>query len=394
MVTNNTNIMNQDTRENFLDAFDGTLNINLEKLYISLFSYYPSLYGLGFDKENILAIENIDYNKFKSIFPEDDDVHIKITNVRMPTEPVSCVEDEEDEDESYIYEYWVTDRCIRPDIIIVNMTRKYIAKIGADGILFFYEQGFDYENEIKHLIENLPKRPVKNTNRGGKIHLVCNDGNGFYTVESRINKTNIDIDKHYNDDFKPVYDNIVKFLDKDNRNSGIVILNGAPGTGKTSFIRHLVTNVPGNYIFLDNAISEHISSPELISFLIMHKDSIFILEDCENVVADRRATGFSGAVSAILNMADGLMSDIFNGKFICTFNTEIGKIDYALLRKGRCFGKYNFKKLEEKKAEALLKERGFDVKGCGDMTLADIYHYETNNTEDSPSERRIGFGAN
>ena len=89
----------------------------------------------------------------------------------------------------------------------------------------------------------------------------------------------------------------------------------------------------------------------------------------------------------------GIMSDIFNGKFICTFNTDISKVDPALLRKGRCFGKYEFKKLDAKKAEALLKERGFDIKKCDDMTLADIYNYEVTDIEESPSQKRIGFGA-
>jgi hypothetical protein len=107
---------------------------------------------------------------------------------------------------------------------------------------------------------------------------------------------------------------------------------------------------------------------------------------------DRQITGFTNAVAAILNMADGLMSDIFNGKFICTFNTDISKVDPALLRKGRCFGKYEFKKLHEKKAEILLKERGFDVHDCGDMTLADIYNYETETGDETPMLKRIGFG--
>lgn len=384
--------MNQDIQQKFLDAYDNGMSFT--KLYVGLFSSYPCQYGLGFDKENTLLIEEMEYDKLRSIYPKKEEVYISVTKVKMPAEPTSCVEDEEDEDDLYVYEYWLLGQHYRPNIILVNMTRRYIARIGEDGIILYHEQGLDCDAEIKLITDVLPKRPIKEIEqKRGKIQLVCNDGDGYYTIESRINKMDIDIDKQYNDDFKPVYDNIVKFLNKDNRKSGIVILNGTPGTGKTTFIRHLVSTVPGNYVFINNAMGVRISSPEFISFLLSHKDSIFILEDCEGVVMDRQITGFTNAVAAILNMADGIMSDIFNGKFICTFNTDISKVDPALLRKGRCFGKYEFKKLDAKKAEALLKERGFDIKKCDDMTLADIYNYEVTDIEESPSQKRIGFGA-
>lgn len=368
-------------------------SINNYKLYIELFQDYPCQFGLGFDRENTLLIEDIDYNKLKELFPEEDDVIIGMAKVKMPLEPTSCVEDEEDEDDDYVYEYWLLGQHYRPCITIINLGKKYILRIGEDGVIMYHQANFDCDTEVKRITKDLPKRPVKDVEtRRGKISLVCNDGDGFYTIESRINKMNIDIDKQYNDDFKPICANIEKFLDKDNRKSGIVILNGPPGTGKTTFIRHLITTVPGNYILINNVMGARISSSEFISFLMNHKDSIFILEDCEGVVMDRQITGFTNAVAAILNMADGLMSDIFNGKFICTFNTDLSKVDPALLRKGRCFGKYEFKKLHEQKAEALLKERGFDVHDCGDMTLADIYNYEIETGEEQTVQKRIGFG--
>ena len=81
-------------------------------------------------------------------------------------------------------------------------------------------------------------------------------------------------------------------------------------------------------------------------------------------------------VSLLLNMTDGLMADDLSIKFICTFNEDMRTIDPALLRKGRCVAKYEFKPLCKEKAEMLLKERGIDAIVEKPITLADIYHYE------------------
>jgi hypothetical protein len=102
---------------------------------------------------------------------------------------------------------------------------------------------------------------------------------------------------------------------------------------------------------------------------------------------------FTSAVSSILNMSDGIMSDIFNGKFICTFNADMDSIDDAILRKGRCYAKYTFGKLDKKKAKVLLNERGITLPEdeYEDMVLADIYHYEDKNVESANKKKKIGF---
>lgn len=131
--------------------------------------------------------------------------------------------------------------------------------------------------------------------------------------------------------------------------------------------------------------------PEFISFMMENKDSIFILEDCEQVLMAREENRFGGAIANILNMSDGLMSDIFNIKFICTFNTDVENIDEALLRPGRCFVNYEFKPLSADKSAKLLESLGHSIDKPRDMTLAQIYNYKPEENTSKQVSRKIGF---
>ena len=90
-------------------------------------------------------------------------------------------------------------------------------------------------------------------------------------------------------------------------------------------------------------------------------------------------------------MSDGLLSDIFNIKFICTFNADMALIDEALLRKGRCFANYEFKELDSIKTQKLLHKRGFDVENPSPMTLAEIYNFSSRDYSNNKPKRKIGF---
>ena len=382
-------------KEKFLNSYTSEAS-NFFKLYTDMYAEFPMEFCIGLSRESYIDIEKLEKKDLDELYPNS---LISIVKVQASLAPTSCVdeiieedEEEEEEEEDYASDYWMMGRHWRPSVTIVCPDKKLMLRMGVDGIAFYHAPGFDCIAEKERLLKALPHIEVKtNESHRGKVELVCNDGDGYYTIESRIAKVDIDIDKHYNDDFKPVYNEIKKFLDPKNRKSGIVILNGMPGTGKTTLIRHIVSEFPGRYIFINNSMGMRLNQPEFITFLMEHKDSIFILEDCEAVVMDRQLTGFNNAVAAILNMADGIMSDIFNGKFICTFNTDISKVDQALLRRGRCYGNYEFKKLEAKKAKVLLEERGYDVDKCDDMTLADIYNYENTIVEETQKSKAIGF---
>ena len=75
---------------------------------------------------------------------------------------------------------------------------------------------------------------------------------------------------------------------------------------------------------------------------------------------------------------------------ICTFNAGIKKIDDAILRKGRLLARYEFKELEQEKAQTLAQKIGKNISIEKPMTVSDIYNMEDACFENQPN-KKIGF---
>jgi len=172
-----------------------------------------------------------------------------------------------------------------------------------------------------------------------------------------------------------------------------VLLHGKPGTGKTSYIRYLVTKLKKQLIFLPPNIASIITDPSLISSLINNRNSVLVIEDAENIIVSRD-THKGSPVSAILNITDGLLSDCLNIQIICSFNTDLSKIDNALMRKGRLIAKYEFKELEIEKAQRLSDKLGFKTEITEPMTLTEIYNQQDKEFNQSKAIATIGYAAN
>ena len=138
---------------------------------------------------------------------------------------------------------------------------------------------------------------------------------------------------------------------------------------------------------------EAISSPEFLPFISQQPNSVLILEDCESLLVPRE-NGFSNAsaLSNLLNLGDGLLSDALSVNVICTFNSGLKKIDDAILRKGRLLARYEFKELEVIKARALAEKIGKNANIEKPMTVSDIYNLEECGFENKPV-KSIGFNA-
>lgn len=232
---------------------------------------------------------------------------------------------------------------------------------------------------------------AKKTKEECQLNLITNDPfmGGMSLNPFKIPALELDINKYYNDDFKPSHDTILNNLSKPKQN-GLVLLHGKAGTGKTTYIRHLIGKIPKKMIYIPADMAEKIGDPSFMSLLSANPNSIVIVEDAENILMER-SPHRSGIISNILNIADGLLADCLNIQMICTFNTNIAAIDRALLRKGRIIASYEFDCLSKAKTKQLIKDNNIAYTVNRGLTLAEIFntHKAQDNNLKQPS--LIGF---
>ncbi|HEX8426717.1 AAA family ATPase [Hymenobacter sp.] len=224
-----------------------------------------------------------------------------------------------------------------------------------------------------------------------RIHVLRLAYNDLEFTPLSIKVPELDLSTHYNDDLLPVHDIIVERL-RQPQDKGIVILHGPPGTGKTSYIRHLCGLLDKPKLFIPPNLAARIADPEFINLLHDNTNSILIIEDAEELLLKREGGRGGSAVSNLLNLSDGLLADCFHIQVVCTFNTELARIDSALLRKGRLIAAYHFQPLTQEKAQALAITLGQSAPVDGPLALTDVYNRDAPAFDASPATGRIGFG--
>ena len=346
-----------------VETFCTSDGLSLQSLFFAVFNEFPSLYtyksdeahsSYYFDTKEILK-------DLKNLYGEDDVQLVVYTLFNLQTA--------EEETGLNIY--------LKKEGLFARIEKS------PNETYILYRNG--NEAEVEKLTEEFKKFYKKPTLPPNNVYTVAYE-NGFYLNKLPTKDfSELDILKHYNDDFAVENEIIKKFVETEDE-SGLLILHGDKGTGKSTYIRHLISSNPEKkFVYIPANLVGILSQPNFSTFLMTLQNHIIILEDCEEAIKDRKTNGTPAAVSLLLNLTDGLLSDGLGLKFICTFNDDVKNIDAALLRKGRLVSKYEFKALCIEKANELLKTLYEEDYKNGKyknepvtekpLSLADIYHF-------------------
>lgn len=174
--------------------------------------------------------------------------------------------------------------------------------------------------------------------------------------------------------------------------ASILLLIGPPGTGKTTFIRGLLSHTKMSaQVTYDAAILE---KDYVFARFIESDSNIMVLEDSDNFLKSR--SDGNTMMHRFLNVGDGLVTTKGKKMIFSTNLPSIRDIDSALVRPGRCFDILHFDLLKQDEATKLADKLGASLpaRKPGDeltYSVAEIFNGESFSVKNTTISRSVGF---
>jgi hypothetical protein len=219
--------------------------------------------------------------------------------------------------------------------------------------------------------------------KSAKIGIISHDGREYFVKDFSLEGKVPDFahaDLHYGEGFEDFHNKLCYRIASETK--GLILLHGEPGTGKTQYIRvllDLIAEKGKRVLYVPPSFATHLMEPSMINFIgdwITEEESdvIMLIEDAEPLMETRSGDGRSTGISNLLNMTDGILNDMLGVMVIATFNTELDRIDSALLRPQRLIARKEFFRLEKENAQELATALNIEMPDIPyPATLAEFY---------------------
>ena len=170
--------------------------------------------------------------------------------------------------------------------------------------------------------------------------------------------------------------------------ANILLLIGPPGTGKTTFIRGLLSHTDSSaLVTYDAAILE---KDYLFARFIEDDTNVMVLEDSDAFLKSR--SDGNTMMHRFLNVGDGLVTTKGKKMIFSTNLPSIRDIDSALIRPGRCFDIVTFDQLNPTEAQALADKLEVELVADKETySIAEIFNKQSEQTSAAKTTRKVGF---
>lgn len=240
----------------------------------------------------------------------------------------------------------------------------------ADSRMYTYDQVYAFSDRVLQLIKRVVRyRRYKETPRTANIRLIVPTMSGL-TTTSQVLKLQPNVVDNYMPETVEFYNKCKDALN--NNAKGMLLLYGPPGTGKTTLIRQLAFDIDRSFIFIPASMIASLADPKLIPLLLDNRNSVLVIEDAETALRERDRAFSEATASTLLQLSDGILSDVLGVTVIATFNTALENVDPAFLRAGRCLAKHEFPLLSGEKLAAIAAKRNLDVQVNQAISLAQL----------------------
>jgi len=166
----------------------------------------------------------------------------------------------------------------------------------------------------------------------------------------------------------------------DLRGGRLMLWHGKPGTGKTYALRALA------HEWKQWCEVHYITDPEALLgragyllHLIVHETGdegrwrLLVMEDTGELLSIDARQNVGQALSRLLNTTEGLLGQGLRVLFLITTNEELGRLNPAVTRPGRCLSAIEFAPLTPTQARKWLMRSGVEMDPKAPLTLSDLY---------------------